>query len=316
MPVRHRAPKAALSRKLPFRLNTGRLRDQWHTMTRTALSPRLSAHLPEPFVDMRPEDAARLHLKPADMVRLSNACGSAILRLRESTEVQPGTLFAPMHWTGENAPASRIDVLVPSVTDPLSGQPESKAASVRAERFAAGWYGFAIAQDRFSPTCEYWAMARTSAGWRAELAGKERPTDPESWARALFAFPDAPAQVMVDEARGSFRMAFFEDETLLAAIYLGRQPVSLMRDFLVGLPGSDAVWALAGQSRGDMPDPGPVVCSCFSIGRNTIRRAIESEGLTSVEQIGAATSAGTNCGSCKAELGQILAAMVSTEPAE
>ena len=139
---------------------------------------------------------------------------------------------------------------------------------------------------------------------------------PESWARALFAFPDAPAQVMVDEARGSFRMAFFEDETLLAAIYLGRQPVSLMRDFLVGLPGSDAVWALAGQSRGDMPDPGPVVCSCFSIGRNTIRRAIESEGLTSVEQIGAATSAGTNCGSCKAELGQILAAMVSTEPAE
>ena len=111
-------------------------------------------------------------------------------------------------------------------------------------------------------------------------------------------------------------MAFFENETLLAAIYLGRKPVSLMRDFLVGLPGSDAVWALAGQSRGDMPDPGPVVCSCFSIGRNTICRAIEGDGLTSVEQIGAATSAGTNCGSCKAELGQILAAIKSTEPAE
>ena len=285
-------------------------------MTRTALSPRLSAHLPEPLVDMHPEDAARLHLKPADLVRLSNACGSAILRLRESSEVQPGTLFAPMHWTGQNAPASRIDALVPSVTDPLSGQPESKAASVRAERFAAGWYGFAIAQDRFSPTCEYWAMARTTAGWRAELAGIERPLDPESWARALFGLPDVSAQVVVDEARGSFRMAFFENETLLAAIYLGRKPVSLMRDFLVGLPGSDAVWALAGQSRGDMPDPGPVVCSCFSIGRNTICRAIESDGLTSVEQIGGATSAGTNCGSCKAELGQILAAMLSNEPAE
>ena len=316
VPVRHHAPHAALTRKLPFRLNTGRLRDQWHTMTRTALSPRLSAHLPEPFVDMHPEDAARLQLKPADLVRLSNECGTAILRLRESSEVQPGTLFAPMHWTGENAPASRIDALVPSVTDPLSGQPESKAASVRAERFPAGWYGFAIAQERFTPTCEYWAMARTNAGWRAELAGLERPADLESWSRALFDLPDASAQMMQDNARGSFRMAFFENETLLAAIYLGRKPVSLMRDFLVGLPGSDAVWALAGQSRGDMPDPGPVVCSCFSIGRNTICRAIEGDGLTSVEQIGAATSAGTNCGSCKAELGQILAAIKSTEPAE
>ena len=316
VPVRHCGPQAELSRKLPFRLNTGRLRDQWHTMTRTALSPRLSAHLPEPFVDVHPDDAARLRLKPADLVRLSNDCGSAILRLRESTEVQPGTLFAPMHWTGENAPASRIDALVPSVTDQLSGQPESKAASVRAERFAASWYGFAIAQERFSPSCDYWALARTLTGWRAELAGVERPAHPESWARALFSMPDTPAQIMQDDARGSFRMAFFAGETLLAAVYLGRKPVSLMRDFLVGLPGSEAVWALAGQSRGDTPDPGPVVCSCFSIGRNTICRAVESDNLTSVEQIGAATSAGTNCGSCKAELGQILATIASTEPAE
>ncbi|MCA0891774.1 nitrate reductase [Qipengyuania flava] len=316
VPVRHRSPEARLTSNLPFRLNTGRLRDQWHTMTRTALSSRLSAHLPEPFVDMHPQDAARLQLQPADLLRLSNDCGSAILRLRESSEVQPGTLFAPMHWTGENAPASRIDALVPSVTDPLSGQPESKAASVRAELFAAQWYGFAIAQDRFSPNCEYWAMARTHTGWRAELAGMDRPADPDSWARALFDLPDASAQVMQDDARGSFRMALFDGETLLAAVYLGRRPVSLMRDFLVGLPGSDAAWVLAGQSRGDMPDPGPVVCSCFSIGRNTIRRAIESKGLTSIEQIGGATSAGTNCGSCKAELGQILAAAALTESAE
>ena len=88
------------------------------------------------------------------------------------------------------------------------------------------------------------------------------------------------------------------------------------REHLASLLGGEGAQALSGRPGADMPDPGPVVCSCFSIGRNTICRAIESDGLTSVEQIGGATSAGTNCGSCKAELGQILAAMLSNEPAE
>ncbi|QQN74284.1 nitrate reductase [Croceicoccus sp. YJ47] len=314
--VRHRPPAIAESSDRPFRLNTGRLRDQWHTMTRTALSPRLSAHLPEPFVDVHREDVARLGLKPADLVRLSNDCGSAILRLRQNDEVRPGTLFAPMHWTGENAPASRIDALVPSITDPLSGQPETKAATVRAERFDARWHGFAIAQERFTPDCEYWARARTGAGYRAELAGVETPEKWEDWARSLFKLPGADAQIMQDAARGSCRIAFLDGEILLAALYVARKPIALMRDFLVGLPGSEANWALAGQARGDVPDPGPVVCACFSIGRNTIARAVEAEKLKSVEAIGAATSAGTNCGSCKAELRQILAKIALTEPAE
>ena len=316
VPVSYRPPASVPSRERPFQLNTGRLRDQWHTMTRTALSPRLSAHLPEPFVDMHPDDAAQLGLKPADLVRLSNDCGTAILRLRKNDDVQPGTLFAPMHWTGENAPASRIDALVASVTDPMSGQPESKASVVRAERFDARWHGFAIAQDRFTPQCDYWALARTGQGYRAELAGSARPDDFERWARNLFGLPNAAAQVMQDAARGSFRIAFLKDDLLLAALYIARKPIALMRDFLVGLPGSEANWALAGQSRADMPDPGPIVCSCFSTGRNTIGRAIEAEGLCTVEDIGAATSAGTNCGSCKAELAQILRRFASAEPVD
>ncbi|WP_239806880.1 nitrate reductase [Croceicoccus hydrothermalis] len=314
--VRYRPPAIAASYDRPFRLNTGRLRDQWHTMTRTALSPRLSAHLPEPFVDVHSEDVERLGLKPADLVRLSNDYGSAILRLRQSDEVQPGTLFAPMHWTGENAPASRIDALVASVTDPLSGQPETKAATVRADRFDARWHGFAIAQKRFTPDCEYWARARTGAGYRAELAGLKKPEKWEDWARRLFDLPDADAQIMEDAARGSCRIGFLDGEILLAALYVARKPIALMRDFLVGLPGSEASWALAGKARGDVPDPGPLVCSCFSIGRNTIARAVEAEKLLSVDAIGAATSAGTNCGSCKAELRQILSQFVLTEPAE
>ncbi|WP_353474157.1 molybdopterin-dependent oxidoreductase [Salipiger sp. H15] len=306
LPLVPRPPAAALTPEHPFRLNTGRLRDQWHTMTRTALSPRLSAHLPEPFADMHPEDAARLGLSPADLVRLTSPQGSAILRLRITSDVRPGQLFAPMHWTGETAPAARIDALVAAVTDPLSGQPESKAAAVAAARFDAAWYGFAISTTRPAPDCAYWALARTTRGYRAELAGTEAIADPEAFARALFGLPDAALQMSRDAGKGRWRMAFLRGETLLAALYLDRAPVRLMRDFLAGLPGTETCWALAGKARGDMPDPGAVVCSCYAVGRNTILRAISAEGLRSVQAIGASLSAGTNCGSCKAELAALL----------
>ena len=311
-----RDPASMPDEKRPFRLNTGRLRDQWHTMTRTALSPRLSAHLPEPFVDMHPKDADRLGLKPADLVRLTSPHGTSVLRLRRTTDVAPGDLFVPMHWTGETAPSARIDALVAPVTDPISGQPESKASTVAAEAFPAKWYGFAISATSFDPDCAYWARARTGQGWRAELAGDTIPDDWEAYARLLLKQPETSAQVLKDPKRGTFRIAFYQDEILIAALYIGPEPVDLMRDFLAGLPGTETLWALAGKARGDMPDPGPVVCSCFAVGRNTILREIEEKGLTTVEEIGACLSAGTNCGSCKSELAGLLASVEVSEPAE
>ncbi|OCX67076.1 nitrate reductase [Thioclava sp. SK-1] len=306
LPVTMRAPAAQISAAYPFRLNTGRLRDQWHTMTRTALSSRLSAHMAEPFVDMHPDDAARLGLEPADLVQLSSLQGQAIVRLHITKDVAKGDLFVPIHWTGENAPSARVDALVADVVDPISGQPESKAAVVSAERFLPRWYGFAISSRSFTPDCAYWARARTTSGFRAELAGTDTIADWEAQARTLFDLPDARVQSLTDAKRGRHRLAFYDNEVLLAALYIAPQPVTLMRDFLVGLPGTEAAWALAGQARGDTPDPGPVVCSCFAVGRNTVRRAITQEGLTSVDRIGASLSAGTNCGSCKSELAAIL----------
>ena len=317
LPLVPRPPAAMPDAAHPFRLNTGRLRDQWHTMTRTALSPRLSAHLPEPFVDMHPDDAERLGLGPAALVRLESPRGRAVLRLRRTTDVAPGDLFVPMHWTGETAPSARIDALVAPVTDPVSGQPESKAATVAAAPFVAAWHGFAVSTGPLYPDCAYWARARTPAGWRAELAGETVPRDWEAHARALFDLPDAPAQILRNARRDGFRIAFYDGHVLLAAFYAGPEPVALMRDFLAGLPGTETLWALAGRARGDIPDPGPVVCSCFAVGRNTILREIAAKGLHTVEEIGACLSAGTNCGSCKSELADLLAAAAPevSEPA-
>lgn len=144
LPLTHRPPAAATSPARPFRRNTGRPRDHWHTMTRTAKCPRLSAHLPEPFLEIHPDDAARLSLSPAGLGEVTSDHGRSILRAKITRNVRPGDVFAPTHWTGDAAPRARIDALGAPETDPISGQPESKAATVAAAPFAAEWYGFAV----------------------------------------------------------------------------------------------------------------------------------------------------------------------------
>ena len=314
VPVSGRAPAAATAPDLPFRLNTGRIRDQWHTMTRTGLSPRLSAHLAEPFVDIHPADAALLGVGHADLVQLRNAHGSAILRARLTDAVRRAEVFAPMHWTGETAPSARIDALVPSVTDPISGQPESKAAVVDVQRFEAAWYGFAISSRAVRPDTDYWAMARTNTGYRAELAGTAPVADWEVAAHALF----GPGEIAIveDKARGTARIALFDGAQLVAALFVAPTPVAVMRDYLATLPGSDGADVLTGIPPVGRPDPGPTLCSCFGVGVNTIITAIETDGLMSVEAVGTALQAGTNCGSCRPEIAALLARAHQREAAE
>jgi assimilatory nitrate reductase catalytic subunit len=316
MPVATRAPAAAPSATYPFRLNTGRVRDQWHTMTRTGLSAKLSAHLAEPFLDIHPTDAARLGLAAADLAEVESAHGRAILRVRVTDAVQRGQLFAPIHWTGETAPSGRIDALVAAATDPVSGQPESKASVVAVRRMQAAWYGFAVSAGPIRAASAYWALATTRGGYRAELAGYAVPQDWEVEARRLFDLPQADVTMLEDAARGTARIAMMQGGRLVAALFVAPRPVAVMRDYLATLPGTAAQGALTGRPPADMPDPGPVLCACFGIGINTIVTGIETRGLMSVEAVGAALDAGTNCGSCRPEIAALLARATQREAAE
>ena len=311
-----RAPVSVPSAKHPFRLNTGRIRDQWHTMTRSAKSPRLSQHLAEPFLEIHPDDAARLGIAPADLAEVMNPHGRAILRALVTDRVRPGQVFAPMHWTSETASAARIDVLVPGVTDPVSGQPESKSTAVAVRRFAAGWFGFAVSSRPVRPASDYWARARSTGGWRVELAELETPGDWTAYARALFALDGLPAATVIDARRGIARIAFHDGERLVAALFAGPEPLALARDHIAGQLVEQSGPALAGQPRGDRPDPGPTICACLHVGLNTIRTAIEDGRALTVEALGQALGAGTSCGSCRPELAQILAQSRMREAAE
>ena len=314
VPVQSRPPAKPLSEQAPFRLNTGRIRDQWHTMTRTGLSARLSAHLAEPFLDIHPRDAARCGIGPADLVTVASSAGRAILRARLTDTVRRGEVFAPMHWTGETAPSARIDALVPAVCDRVSGQPESKGAAVAVRKFDAAWYAFAVSARPFRPASDYWALARTGTGWRAEMAGSTPEPDWEATARSLFG--QGALSIVEDRARGAVRTALFEGNRLVAALFAAREPVAVMRDHLATLPGSDGEGVLTGIPPVGRLDPGPVLCSCFDVGVNTIVSAIDAGEVSSVEDIGRALQAGTNCGSCRPEIAALLERSIQREAAE
>jgi len=293
----------------PFRLNTGRVRDHWHTMTRTAKTPRLSQHIAEPYVELHPEDAARYGVRAADLVEVSSSHGRLIARALVTDRAQRGSVFVPMHWTGQWSSLGRVDAAVAANVDPVSGQPESKGTAVAIARYAPAWHGFAASTKKMRPDAAYWALAQATGGWRAELADAEAPGDWEVYVRELFDAPDAQAVTVLDSSGGGARIALIEDGKVIGAFYAAPRPVEIARAHVVAslAEGAAAASLLAGRPSGDSPDPGATVCSCYNVGVNTILHAIETQNLATVEAIGAALGAGSNCGSCRPEIRALLA---------
>ena len=314
-------PKAETrtSNAYPLVLNTGRVRDHWHTMTRTGRSPRLSQHLAEPFAEIHPRDARRLGVVDADIVRLSLGAESALVRAFIMPTQARGSVFVPMHWNGQFASAARINCIVPSITDAVSGQPAFKHVPVHLARFDAALYGFAVLREKPpKPDAGYWALAKCRDGWRVEFAFADAARDWRAFAVELFGCSaDADILLYQDATTGQKRFAVFADDRLAGALFLGAEPVRVSRDWAVDQLRADfaqprsRLAIIAGRPGAGGADRGATVCSCFSVGINQIATAIAG-GCASVEAVGQATQAGTNCGSCRAEIKKILNASSHT----
>ncbi|WDZ81588.1 nitrate reductase (plasmid) [Ensifer adhaerens] len=301
------------SKDTPFILNTGRIRDQWHTMTRTGKAARLSSHLAEPFVEINPTDATDLLIGKAGLVRLENAFGSVVLRAL-ITERQPrGSVFVPMHWNDEYAANARVDVLLAPRTDPVSGQPALKNIGVRASPADIAYFGFAVVASRPERLdAPYWAISKAEAGWRVEF-GFDKPLDDiETWCRDTFGLWDRGEHLAyADNPTQQQRHGFFDGEQLLLAFYGAPEPVGVSRDWAVKQLGlrletmRARVAVLAGRPGADQMDPGATVCSCFSVGVNQIVGAVAG-GCHTLEAVGKQLNAGTNCGSCRVEIKGII----------
>lgn len=298
----------------PFTLNTGRIRDQWHTMTRTGQSPRLSQHLAEPFCEIHPADATKLGIADAALVEVENQYGKAVFRALITLRQQVGSIFAPMHWSEEYASAARIDALVAPVVDPVSGQPASKNIDVALRPFAAAQFGFAVLTERPQRiNASYWAIAKSKNGWRVELAFTTPVEDIEGFAHNLFGASVGDQIISYIDAAGSQeRIAVFDGSKLRGALFLGPEPVAVSRTMLADELGAEfsepnaRFRIIAGKPGAAQPDKGAIVCSCFSIGANEINAVVRTGQCSTVASVGDILKAGTNCGSCRAEIGSII----------
>ncbi len=300
-----------------FTLNTGRNRDQWHTMTRTGKSARLGAHLAEPYVEIQPADAMELGAFPGAIIDVESLYGASRLRALITDRAPKGQLFAPMHWTRQQTNRATINSLTAPVVDPVSGQPALKAGAVTAQVYRAKWYGFLASGQHPKAQTPYAVTARTATGWRAELAGRKTPADWVAEARKLTGLEMAEASIQTDAASGATRVALVRDGVIAALLFVAPRPVVVARTAVIAAIGTDTapLAALAGRSAANLPDPGATVCACFNVGRNTLISAI-ANGAGTVAALGQATCAGTNCGSCKPELQSLIAGASTRMAAE
>ena len=317
MPTAYVAPPSAVDAKFPLVLNTGRIRDQWHTMTRTGKAARLMAHIGEPFVEIHPDDAREHKLEPASLARVTSRHGSVIVRVLVSDRQRRGSVFVPIHWTDQLASNARVDALVQADVDPVSGQPGLKQTPVAVTAYAASWYGLVVSRSRPSTRqAEYWALSPVKSGWRCELAGDNVPSgDLASFAGQFLELDDdASADVLSyrDSSTGEHRFAAFDSGRLVGAVYLARSPVAASRTWVADqlthdfADPADRLRLLAGRAGAATKDRGAIVCACFDIGRNQIIESLTSGACRNVDDVGRELKAGTNCGSCRAEIGRFV----------
>jgi assimilatory nitrate reductase catalytic subunit len=202
--------------------------------------------------------------------------------------------------------------LIAPHVDPVSGQPELKHAPVALRRFVAAWYGFALTRERQTfADCVYVAASKGIGYWRYELAGDKTPASWSEWVEPFLGAVDERIELL-DDAGGRYRGACVRDDRLQACLFVNRHKTLPPRGWLgtlfaeAQLDPTARMGILSGRAANGTLDNGPVVCSCFGVGRSALLRAIRTQALVSTSDIGRTLQAGTNCGSCLPELKALL----------
>ena len=317
IPVTYHVPEQLTSNEFPFVLNSGRIRDQWHTMTRTGKSAELTSHISRPYVAMHPHDAKALSLQEGQLLSLTSSHSDptqhgVILPLTIDDKQRKGELFAPMHWSTQNSSHGAITALFTDANDQISGQPELKHGAVavakvdfalQGELFIKHLPSLALLRQCF----EYFVVCPFAQGHKVSFATNlsiaairyelqlNLPRY-EEWVTAL----NAQQESFYARSDGNFSLALFAaklppniDDSwishLMEQVQLKPEELNAL---LAGVP--DKAFSV-----------GPLVCSCFKVGKNTINQAIAG-GCSTVEDLGIRLKCGTNCGSCKSELSQMI----------
>jgi assimilatory nitrate reductase catalytic subunit len=314
--------------RYPLALMTGRLRDQWHTLTRTGRVARLYGHAPEPRLNMNSHDLERRGLKSGDIVKAATRRGAIHIKVEASEEVRPGQAFLPMHWGAGSLAGAGINALTLRALDPVSKQPELKHAALRVEKASLPYelvvYSRVDAlnlESRLKPLMAKFDYATLT------LAGRQTPVVVLKVASAepiepgvmktidhLLGFDD-PLSVarLDDEARSiSKRIRVAEGKVQAARLYGETAAAGWLLDALIhDADAASLRWMLSPLAKPPVPqeNKGRVICNCLDVFEADIDTAVAAGA--NLEQLQQTLQCGTECGSCVPELKRRLATSAS-----
>jgi assimilatory nitrate reductase catalytic subunit len=331
--------------RYPFSLTTGRLRDQWHGMTRTGTLGRLFGHVAEPAVQLNPQDMERRGLKEGDLVHVTSKRGSILVPAQASGEIGLSQAFIAMHWGAEYLSGQSstgevlagVNALTTSAYCPSSKQPELKHAAVKVLKaelpwtlLAMGWLPEAralaareglralMAQFPFA-SCVPFGRERTGVLFRAAAHDAPEPALVER-IETLLGLDRADVLRYADKRLGQRRTARLVHEgesTRLEAFVLAGDTRAevwikpLLQDELPAAAYGRLLLMPGAKAPVAVVAKGRQVCTCFNVTEDAIQARLQTCTGSDEQRLAALQAdlqCGTNCGSCVPELKRLVRA--------
>ena len=343
-----RAVSEPVDVRYPLAMTTGRLRDQWHSMSRSGRVAALFANSPAPMLAMNPDDLARRGLTDGEPLMITSRRGRFVALAQASDEQRSGQVFLPMHWGDafvRGAGLAGINALTLPALDPVSRQPELKHSAVRVARLDSGWRLSAMArlpQASLETAREQWlaACADFDAVWVVPMPGSHpalcltgfAPQAPSAaWLAGfdrLLGLDGAEVMAYDDPASGRARRIRVVDDTVRAlrlsgppdATANGRASAQWLGGLLTeaGPVRPVARWLLSPvPAPANRQAPDPMVCLCHGVGQRAIDAVLSQASGSESERLAwlqSCLGCGTACGSCLPQLRASVAAQPAVSP--
>ncbi|GAB2900330.1 nitrate reductase [Uliginosibacterium flavum] len=322
----------AIDARYPLRMTTGRLRDQWHGMSRTGKAARLYSHVDEPRIDLNSSDLDRRSIADGDLVRVKSRRGSIVLRAHATEEVRPGHAFIAMHWGRNVLSSSGVNELTLNKVDPHSKQPELKHAAIQIEKIELPYQALLMRSAVYADAANQLSLERAAAlePWlrkfdyaAVSLAGRDFPSVvlriahsspiPAEWLAELDALMDLQGEHCMaysDARRGVSKKAIVEEGMLTGLRLTGETAAGgWLKELMIERAPTDTVrrWLFAPLPKAPVAGSarGRIVCNCLNVSENEIRAAVA--GGANLDALQASLKCGTSCGSCVPELKRLVA---------
>ena len=325
--VEPKLAKLAPTKAFPFILNSGRLRDHWHSMTRTSLAAELTQHTTKPYLYLNSSELSKLKLAEGDIAAVTSQCSGAapiLVQVKIDEGMKNSQCFMPIHWNQQFASDANISKLYPSVVDELSGQPESKQVPVAISKAHFSQFidchisKLLLSNSKLDEALKhvgFWLKNNNDYGMQLSMANEAPIVDILPWCKQLFEYSQGSSELE------NIEWLSFGDDSTCYIVMMADKKLLFSCSVDVKWPEIESAWTqhlfaknalefsdiqalLLGQASSEF-SLGKQICSCFNVAENSIVDEIKA-GVNTVEALGNKLKCGTNCGSCKPELSQLI----------